>query len=204
MARYFTSETIVRTCDYCTTLYQADVRNLKRGLGLCCSKLCAAKMREREKKRREGIINSLEKQFNGELVVKFDEVSYELHDAILNPNESEINFDNWTEHRVLFTDEDMECTNNNSYGISEYKKGCIQHCNECEYYKPTVESIINANIKKQNQNENKNQLCLKRTIISGGSRPRAASILYRRGETTVSSGQTSIAKRFEPQKTRTI
>lgn len=38
-----------RKCDYCGVNYMADNRNLKRGWGLCCSKSCAAKKRERNK-----------------------------------------------------------------------------------------------------------------------------------------------------------
>ena len=37
---------IERNCDSCDKPYKADVRNLKRGWGLCCSKSCAAKKRE--------------------------------------------------------------------------------------------------------------------------------------------------------------
>ena len=36
-----------RNCDICGEPYEADERNLKRGWGLCCSKRCAAKKRER-------------------------------------------------------------------------------------------------------------------------------------------------------------
>lgn len=36
-----------RNCDFCKKEYQADNRNLKRGWGLCCSKSCAAKKREK-------------------------------------------------------------------------------------------------------------------------------------------------------------
>ena len=38
-----------RKCDVCGKEYNADKRNLKRGWGLCCSKSCAAKKRERNK-----------------------------------------------------------------------------------------------------------------------------------------------------------
>ena len=38
-----------RACDTCGIEYKADNRNLKRGWGLCCSKSCAAKKRERSK-----------------------------------------------------------------------------------------------------------------------------------------------------------
>jgi hypothetical protein len=38
-----------RKCDYCDKEYNADNRNLKRGWGLCCSKSCAAKKREKQK-----------------------------------------------------------------------------------------------------------------------------------------------------------
>lgn len=37
-----------RKCDNCGKEYNADSRNLKRGWGLCCSKSCAAKKREKE------------------------------------------------------------------------------------------------------------------------------------------------------------
>ena len=40
-----------RKCDYCGKIYDADKRNIKRGWGLCCSKRCAAKKRERSKPR---------------------------------------------------------------------------------------------------------------------------------------------------------
>ena len=36
-----------RKCDNCGKEYIADMRNVKRGWGLCCSKSCAAKKRER-------------------------------------------------------------------------------------------------------------------------------------------------------------
>lgn len=38
-----------RNCDNCKKAYLADNRNLKRGWGLCCSKRCAAKKREKSK-----------------------------------------------------------------------------------------------------------------------------------------------------------
>lgn len=38
-----------RNCDVCGKTYDADDRNVKRGWGLCCSKKCAAKKRERSK-----------------------------------------------------------------------------------------------------------------------------------------------------------
>lgn len=38
-----------RKCDNCGKEYNADERNLKRGWGLCCSKSCAAKKREKSK-----------------------------------------------------------------------------------------------------------------------------------------------------------
>ena len=38
-----------RNCDNCSAEYKADNRNLKRGWGLCCSKKCAAEMREKYK-----------------------------------------------------------------------------------------------------------------------------------------------------------
>lgn len=37
-----------RKCDICGHPYEADERNIKRGWGLCCSKSCAAKKRERK------------------------------------------------------------------------------------------------------------------------------------------------------------
>ena len=39
----------MRKCDVCKKQYMADNRNIKRGWGLCCSKSCAAKKRERSK-----------------------------------------------------------------------------------------------------------------------------------------------------------
>lgn len=41
--------TIKRNCNNCGKEYNADSRNLKRGWGLCCSKSCAAKLREKSK-----------------------------------------------------------------------------------------------------------------------------------------------------------
>lgn len=41
--------TVRRKCNNCGKEYNADTRNLKRGWGLCCSKRCAAKLRERNK-----------------------------------------------------------------------------------------------------------------------------------------------------------
>lgn len=38
-----------RKCDVCGKEYNADERNIKRGWGLCCSKSCAAKKREKRK-----------------------------------------------------------------------------------------------------------------------------------------------------------
>lgn len=38
-----------RSCNNCGEGYDADERNLKRGWGLCCSKSCAAKLREKQK-----------------------------------------------------------------------------------------------------------------------------------------------------------
>jgi hypothetical protein len=38
-----------RNCDNCGKEYEADERNLRRGWGLCCSKSCAAKKREKSR-----------------------------------------------------------------------------------------------------------------------------------------------------------
>ena len=38
-----------RNCDNCAIEYIADMRNVKRGWGLCCSKSCAASKREKSK-----------------------------------------------------------------------------------------------------------------------------------------------------------
>lgn len=40
---------MIRNCDNCGHQYKADERNIKRGWGLCCSKSCAAKKREKSK-----------------------------------------------------------------------------------------------------------------------------------------------------------
>ena len=40
---------IKKNCDHCKKEYFADTRNLNRGWGLCCSKSCAAKKREKKK-----------------------------------------------------------------------------------------------------------------------------------------------------------
>lgn len=31
---------------------------------------------------------------------------------------------------------EYECTNNNPYGLKEYRDGCTQNCSECDYYQP--------------------------------------------------------------------
>ena len=38
-----------RNCDNCGKVYLADNRNLNRGWGLCCDKICAAEKREKSK-----------------------------------------------------------------------------------------------------------------------------------------------------------
>lgn len=38
---------ITKNCEYCGRPFQADTRNLARGWGKCCSKSCAASLRER-------------------------------------------------------------------------------------------------------------------------------------------------------------
>ena len=40
---------ILRSCDNCGKEYHSDSRNFNRGWGLCCSKSCAAKKREKDK-----------------------------------------------------------------------------------------------------------------------------------------------------------
>jgi len=40
---------VKRNCDNCGDEYKADTRNLNRGWGKCCSKSCAAKLREKTK-----------------------------------------------------------------------------------------------------------------------------------------------------------
>ncbi len=40
---------VKRKCDNCGKEYESDTRNLNRGWGLCCSKSCAAKKREKSK-----------------------------------------------------------------------------------------------------------------------------------------------------------
>lgn len=48
-----------RNCDFCGKEYEADNRNLKRGWGLCCSKSCAAKLRN-SKEKKDIIIKQLD------------------------------------------------------------------------------------------------------------------------------------------------
>lgn len=43
-----------RNCDYCGTEYEADMRNINRGWGLCCSKKCAANKREQDRIQKGG------------------------------------------------------------------------------------------------------------------------------------------------------
>ena len=38
-----------RNCNNCGKEYEADIRNINRGWGLCCSKSCAASKREKSK-----------------------------------------------------------------------------------------------------------------------------------------------------------
>lgn len=38
-----------RNCNNCQKEYEADMRNVNRGWGLCCSKSCAASKREKSK-----------------------------------------------------------------------------------------------------------------------------------------------------------
>lgn len=168
---------IFRACDYCGNVYIVDKRNLNRGWGLCCSKSCAASKREFEKK------SSKTKQA-------------EQYDRIDN--------DNWTDYTEYFIDDnDFECTNDNSYGIHEYRAGCPQDCSSCDYWNPSETSLIRANNNyKQKDNESKNQLRFKRAYLSGGNRQRATSILYRRSETTILCGQITTPKRFECKKER--
>ena len=40
---------MIRNCDNCGKIYDADIRNVNRGWGLCCSKSCAASKREKSK-----------------------------------------------------------------------------------------------------------------------------------------------------------
>ncbi|MDR2009937.1 MAG: hypothetical protein LBQ22_05600 [Bacteroidales bacterium] len=39
--------------------------------------------------------------------------------------------------------EEYECTNSNPYGKHEYREGCVQHCDDCDYYQP-IERGSNA------------------------------------------------------------
>lgn len=39
---------VTRICEHCGRPFQADTRNIARGWGRCCSKSCAAALRERE------------------------------------------------------------------------------------------------------------------------------------------------------------
>ena len=39
---------VERNCDICGKLYTPDPRNLKRGWGLCCSKVCSANNERRK------------------------------------------------------------------------------------------------------------------------------------------------------------
>jgi hypothetical protein len=50
-----------RKCDNCGKEYMADNRNLKRGWGLCCSKRCAAKKREKSRPDYDPVYNSLKR-----------------------------------------------------------------------------------------------------------------------------------------------
>lgn len=40
---------VKRKCEFCGRVFMADTRNIKRGWGRCCSKSCAASLRERNK-----------------------------------------------------------------------------------------------------------------------------------------------------------
>lgn len=54
---------IKRKCDLCWIWYEADERDLNRGWGLCCSKSCAAKNRERkETKTKRGVIMQIKRE----------------------------------------------------------------------------------------------------------------------------------------------
>jgi hypothetical protein len=35
----------------------------------------------------------------------------------------------------FFNDGTPQCTNNNSYSLKEYRDGCIQNCDMCDFYK---------------------------------------------------------------------
>lgn len=48
-----------RNCDNCKKEYTADMRNIKRGWGLCCSKSCAAKKREMSRPNYNSVIVAL-------------------------------------------------------------------------------------------------------------------------------------------------
>lgn len=45
-------------------------------------------------------------------------------------------FQNWLKKQKKQEPEEYECTNTNPYGLHEYREGCTQHCDDCDYYQP--------------------------------------------------------------------
>lgn len=61
-----------RRCDFCGVEYKTDLRNLKRGWGLCCSKSCAAEKRSGNKGYSKKLVRIIEKAGFVFLYKKFD------------------------------------------------------------------------------------------------------------------------------------
>lgn len=40
----------------------------------------------------------------------------------------------------------LECTNKNTYGLHEYRDGCIQNCDDCDYCQPILKTDCDENI----------------------------------------------------------
>lgn len=98
----------MRNCDNCGRQYKEDIRNVKRGWGLCCSKSCAAKKREKLKpsynhnrveanniRRNNWTINNLmNEKFNGFTdegykiygTTAYDEFGYPVYEVDVNEN----------------------------------------------------------------------------------------------------------------------
>ena len=99
MARYYYPEYVTRNCEYCTAIYKADKRNLDRGWGLCCCKSCAAKLRERNKRKADKISQN----FNKHLGLQGEWISSVIIDEAVELQDTEnITFDNWEDFSEYF------------------------------------------------------------------------------------------------------
>jgi len=78
-------ETIYRGCDCCGQSYVAKTADIRRGWGRCCSKSCAAKLRERSNKSTNYKRSTVQKSQHDAAIKQRNELLAALYEIIALP-----------------------------------------------------------------------------------------------------------------------